>query len=103
MSTMNETAHAILNGIADHFGCDRDDEIEIMESRKYRLWMRDASFAHDLYTDRGGEEDDDHPNFTGYEKVVEYANDMAECNGFHLSKVFNSEKRWFCVEITPTS
>lgn len=72
-----------------------------MEERRggYVMDMR----CPDLFTDRAGCEDDDWPNFTGLDHVVEVAKRHAAAKGFKLVNVCDSEKMWFDIEIAPNN
>jgi len=62
---------------------------------KYSMDMR----CPDLFTDRAGCEDDDWPEFTEFDYVVEVADRCAGAKGF-TAMVTDSEKCWLRIELT---
>lgn len=92
-------AHQILTSIRK--ALDADDDGFDDRDGSYRLWMRDSLSSRvpfQLYADRSGVEDDDHPRFVGAEKIGNLAEKKAPN---YTVRVWDSEKRYFCVEITP--
>jgi hypothetical protein len=67
------------------------------QNKSTGAWMIDAR-SWDLFTDRCCVEDDDHPDFTGCDKVVAAAKKATEGTGWIVSSVWAQEKKWFTVE-----
>jgi len=64
---------------------------------RYQLDVR----CPDLFTERTGVEDDDHPEFTEHDHALRIAREEAADN-FTVA-ILASEKCWFTIELTPTN
>jgi len=96
MNKTTDTARSIFNDIVSELQPYATDTM-VLHHGTYRMTMR----CPDLYTERRGAEDDDHPDFTDRDHVVEVAERCAQAKGFLDVKVWDSEKCWFTVELTP--
>ena len=78
---------------------DKDEALEVRENV-----IEQGFRAFDLFTDRAGEEDDDHPNFTEkarLDKAIETAfGYLVKNNEIKNPEVSIEEKCWICIRVT---
>jgi hypothetical protein len=90
------TGHELLEQIAVTLDVEDEEEVDVRDDGSLAQWFR----AWQYYTDRAGEEDDDHPRFTGCELIKEIVERILDGTEFHLVSISDSEKRWFRVRIS---
>lgn len=100
--TADQIALRIFNQLKTHIDSSFEAQRPCKEDGHFMIDFKSWEF----FTERMGVEDDDYPDFTGEQQVVEITSAALAGTGWEFISTWDQEKRWFTIEfaiIIPTN